>query len=102
MSIQATNVHREPSSSSSLLDATLSLARTQLVAQLTDETSVDGRIMGTLGFSGALLAADLAAKGALGGVLVDAAAGLGCSGALLFGADAWAGSHARGRLVAAQ
>jgi hypothetical protein len=48
------------------LDAALSLAQTQLVGQLADETSVDGRTMGTLGFSGALLAAGLAAKGALG------------------------------------
>jgi hypothetical protein len=66
MSIPATNAHGEASSSASLLEASLSLARTQLVGQLADETSVDGRTMGTLGFSGALLAADLAAKGALG------------------------------------
>jgi hypothetical protein len=48
------------------LDAALSLAQTQLVGQLADETSLDGRTMGTLGFSGALLAADLAAKSTLG------------------------------------
>ena len=49
-----------------LLDASLALARTQLVGQLTDETSLDGRTMGTLGFNGALLAADVAARGLLG------------------------------------
>lgn len=51
-----------------LLDASLVLAQTQLVAQLADETSLDARSMGTLGFSGALLAADLAAKDVLGGL----------------------------------
>jgi hypothetical protein len=49
-----------------LLDASLALARTQLASQITDETSLDGRTMGTLGFSGALLAADIAARGVLG------------------------------------
>jgi hypothetical protein len=67
MSIRAANAHNEASTSANLLDAALSLARTQLIGQLADETSVDGRMVGTLGFSGALLAADLAAKGALGG-----------------------------------
>jgi hypothetical protein len=38
-----------------LLDASLSLAHTQLVGQLADETSLDARTMGTLGFIGALL-----------------------------------------------
>ena len=66
MSIHATNAHDEASSSASLLDAALLLARTQLVGQLVDETSVDGRMMGTLGFSGALLAACLAARSLLG------------------------------------
>lgn len=66
MSIHSTNAHDKVSASASLLDTALSLARTQLVGQLADETSVDGRMMGTLGFSGALLAADLAAKDALG------------------------------------
>ncbi len=49
-----------------LLDASLSLAHTQLVGQLADETSLDARTMGTLGFAGALLAVDLAAKDLLG------------------------------------
>jgi hypothetical protein len=48
------------------LDAVLSLAQTQLVGQLADETSVDGRTMGALGFSGALFAAAIAAKDVLG------------------------------------
>jgi hypothetical protein len=51
---------------SAILDATLSLAQTQLLAQIADETSLDGRMMGLLGFNGALLAADVAAKGVLG------------------------------------
>lgn len=37
-----------------------------VAGQLADETSVDGRTMGTLGFSGALLAAALAARSVLG------------------------------------
>jgi hypothetical protein len=49
-----------------LLDASLSLAQTQLLGQLADETSLDGRMMGTLAFNGALLAADIAARGVLG------------------------------------
>lgn len=49
-----------------LLDASLSLAHTQLVGQLADETSLDARTMGTLGFTGALLAVDIAAKDLLG------------------------------------
>ena len=50
-----------------LLDASLALARTQLVAQLTDEANLDARMTGTLGLTGALLAADLAAKDLLAG-----------------------------------
>jgi hypothetical protein len=49
-----------------VLDASLSLAHTQLVGQLADETSLDARTMGTLGFTGALLAVDIAAKDLLG------------------------------------
>jgi hypothetical protein len=49
-----------------LLDATLRLSETQLLAQISDETSLDGRIMGLLAFNGALLAADVAAKDVLG------------------------------------
>lgn len=66
MSIHATNAHDEVNPSRLLLDAALSLAQTQLVGQLADETSIDGRTMGTLGFSGVLLAAALAAKDELG------------------------------------
>lgn len=55
-----------------LLDASLGLAQTQLLGQLADETSIDGRAMGVLAFSGALLAADVAAKDTLGRWWVDA------------------------------
>jgi hypothetical protein len=48
-----------------LLRATLALAQTQLLAQLAGETSLDGRTMGVLAFNGALLAADVAARGSL-------------------------------------
>ncbi len=51
---------------SALLDATLRLSETQLLAQIADETSLDGRTMGLLAFNGALLAADIAAKEVLG------------------------------------
>jgi hypothetical protein len=85
MSIHATKAHKEAASSGLLLDASLSLARTQLVGQLADETSVDGRTMGTFGFCGALLAADLAARSALGAfwwtlLLVLSVAALCCLG----------------------
>ncbi len=88
MSIHATKAHKEAASSGLLLDASLSLARTQLVGQLADETSVDGRTMGTLGFSGALLAADLAARSVLGAfwwmpLLVLSVAALCCLGPTL-------------------
>lgn len=66
MSIPTVNTHDQQVSSTHLLDAALSLAQTQIVGQLTEETSVDDRTMGTLGFNGALLAADLAARDALG------------------------------------
>lgn len=48
-----------------ILDAGLSLSQMQLLAQIADETSLDGRAMGVLGFNGALVAADVAAKGVL-------------------------------------
>jgi hypothetical protein len=66
MSIPTADTCARQAPSGLLLDAALSLAQTQLVGQLADETSVDGRMMGTLGFSGALLAADLAARSVLG------------------------------------
>lgn len=50
-----------------LLDAALRLAETQLQLQIADEASVDGRTMGLLAFNGALVAADIAAKGLLDG-----------------------------------
>jgi hypothetical protein len=53
-------------SADELLDAALVLAQTQLLAQIADETSLDSRTMGILAFNGALLAADVAARGLLG------------------------------------
>jgi sulfur-carrier protein adenylyltransferase/sulfurtransferase len=49
-----------------LLSATLDVAQAQLLAQIADETSLDGRTMGILAFHCALLAADVAAKELLG------------------------------------
>jgi len=48
-----------------ILVSALELGETQLLAQIADETSLDGRLMGILGFNGALLAADIAAKSIL-------------------------------------
>lgn len=56
----------DESSDDELLDAALVLAQTQLLAQIADETSLDSRTMGILAFNGALLAADVAARGLLG------------------------------------
>ncbi len=92
MSAQTTNATDRPTPAL-FLDAVLSLAQTQLVGQLADETSVDGRTMGALGFSGALFAAGIAAKDVLGMVwwapsLVLGAAALCCLGPTLgFGLD---------------
>lgn len=54
----------EPSDAtrSVILDAALSLAQTQLLAQAADDASLDGRATGLIGFNGALLAAVIAAK----------------------------------------
>lgn len=49
-----------------LLEAALEVVQTQLLAQLAEETSIDGGTMGWLAFLGALLAVDVAAKGLLG------------------------------------
>jgi hypothetical protein len=57
-----------------LLGDSLALARTQLAGQIADENSLDGRTMGTLGFNGALLAADLVARGLLAAALLIALA----------------------------
>jgi hypothetical protein len=45
-----------------ILVSALEHGEIQLLAQIADETSLDGRLMGVLGFNGALLAADIAAK----------------------------------------
>ena len=49
-----------------LLDATLAFAQTQILAQVADEASLDGRTIGVLAFNGALLGGTVAAKGLLG------------------------------------
>lgn len=66
MSSPTPNIADQPAPLRLLLDDALSLAQAQLIGQVAEETSVDGRTMGTLGFSGALLAADLAANDVLG------------------------------------
>lgn len=45
-----------------VVDAALALAETQLLAQVADDASLDGRATGLIGFNGALLAAAIAAK----------------------------------------
>ena len=49
-----------------LLDAMLALAETQILAQVADEASIDGRTIGVLAFNGVLLGGTLAAKTLLG------------------------------------
>lgn len=49
-----------------LLGASLSLAQTQIAGQLAEETSLDARAMGVLGFTGALIGADIAVRELLG------------------------------------
>jgi hypothetical protein len=63
---RAITVNVSPREPEDLLEAALELAQTQLLAQIADETSIDGRTMGVLAFIGALLAADIAAKATLG------------------------------------
>jgi hypothetical protein len=55
-----------PLDESEILNATLVLSQTQILAQVTDEASLDGRNMGLLAFNGALLGGTLAAKDLLG------------------------------------
>jgi hypothetical protein len=57
----------KPCSDEDLLMTALEIAQTQLLAQIADENSLDGRTTGVLAFNGALLAADVAARGLLGG-----------------------------------
>jgi hypothetical protein len=49
-----------------LVDAALALVETQLLAQATEDASLDGRTTGLLGFNGALVAATIAAKELIG------------------------------------
>jgi hypothetical protein len=48
-----------------VLTAALAHSETQLLAQISDEAGLDGRSMGVLGFNGALIVADIAAKALL-------------------------------------
>jgi hypothetical protein len=49
-----------------VVDAALVLAETQLLAQVAEDANIDGRTTGLLGFSGALVAATIAAKEPIG------------------------------------
>jgi len=49
-----------------ILEAALSLAQTQILAQNEDEASLDGQAMGLVAFDGALVGAVLAAQGLIG------------------------------------
>jgi hypothetical protein len=49
-----------------VLDAMLALSHTQILAQVTDEASLDSRTVGMLAFNGALLGGTLAARNLLG------------------------------------
>jgi len=49
-----------------VLDAMIAFSQTQILAQVTDEASLDSRTVGLLAFNGALLGGTLAAKGLLG------------------------------------
>src|SRR5271166_2537178 len=49
-----------------IADVALALAGTQILAQVADDASLDGRATGLIGFNGALLAVTIAAKGLLG------------------------------------
>ena len=51
-----------PKEPEDLLEAALEVLQTQILAQLSEETSIDGQTMGWLAFLGALLAVDVAAK----------------------------------------
>jgi hypothetical protein len=56
----------KPGDQGLILDAALSFAQTQILAQNEDEASLDGQAVGLAAFNGALLAADIAAQEALG------------------------------------
>lgn len=49
-----------------ILASALEHADTQLLAQIADESGLDGRLMGVLGFSGGLIVANIAAQALLG------------------------------------
>lgn len=50
-----------------VLEASIFVAQTQLLAQIADDASLDGRATGLVGFNAALAAATIAAKEVLGG-----------------------------------
>lgn len=56
----------DTSEQGNVLDAMLALSHTQILAQVTDEASLDSRTVGLLAFEGALLGGTLAAKSLLG------------------------------------
>lgn len=52
---------------SAIAEMALKLAETQMLAQIADDASLDGRATGLLAFNGAIVAATIAAKSLLGG-----------------------------------
>lgn len=50
-----------------MLEASIFVAQTQLLAQIADDASLDGRATGLVGFNAAIAAATIAAKEVLGG-----------------------------------
>jgi hypothetical protein len=87
----AITVNASPREPEDLLEASLEVAQTQLLAQLAEETNIDGQAIGIVAFLGALLAVDVAAKGILGRwwwtpLVVVGVAVLPCLGSLYAGA----------------
>jgi hypothetical protein len=67
------------------IHALIDLAQTQLIAQILDSGNADGRSMGVLGLTGALVAADLAARSVFGAIWWLPLPGLALSAAVLLG-----------------
>jgi hypothetical protein len=78
-------VRTREAESSLVLDESLQLVRTQLLAQIADDGSLDVRATGIVGFNGALVAATIAAKNLLGTYWYVAFFPLGLSTLLLLG-----------------
>lgn len=66
MPLKRRKAEREARDQERLLDAMLAFSHTQILAQVTDEASLDSRTVGLLAFNGALLGGILAAKPLLG------------------------------------